>query len=456
MRLSASSSLRTSLTPSTSTSTSTSLALTLTLALALLLPGCGDDPAPEGDAAATAATATTGASDDAADPATASGTQPERPSGRERVSEPPRPEPVVLPDAPDLTDDAAQSEITSALTDLAPEEASRASLLYLAGLGDRSIADVVRRELLSRDGGEYDDPAAAALGLEVLLVLGEADAAPEAIALARKLLEEEDEVEGIAFALSRVTGEHAAEADEVLAELANSDFDDTAGAAVEAIAIRGSKAAEAVLPGIVADAERYDALRGTALAAMLMTGHERAATSADALLASDADGSEVIAGLGVAGAAAAVPYIERIMDRALAEGNAGLEFADACYTLAEIYRGTSGAAGARKLIQGWMAQDPGLDGDEATYALWTLGDTSRADAAARLLASEVATAARHDAELAIDLLEEVARRGLARDPRFAKAVNAAAIAPTRENIPGIDLSTQQLRAAAAYAYLRSR
>ena len=136
--------------------------------------------------------------------------------------------------------------------------------------------------------------------------------------------------------------------------------------------------------------------------------------------------------------------------------NKPVEFAEACYALAAIFRGTPDADRGRTLIDGWLARDPDLEGDEAVYALWVLGDNGRTNDAARLLAEEVATAERHDAELAIDLLDEVARRGLARDPRFAKAVNAAAISQPRQGVPGLDLSAQHLRAAAAYAYLRSR
>ena len=416
----------------------------LTLAAALTLTACGEEPAASGDRATERGTGTVEGGD-----ATGDGTEP----GRERVPVPSRPQPVTLPAAPELTDDAAEAELAGMLGDLAPEEASRAALLYLAELRHPGLADIVRSELLARDGGEYEDPIAAALGLEVLLILGDAEAPAATQELARALLDEEDEVEGIAQALARVPG---ADADRLLVELAESDYDDVASAAVEALATRGSRAGASVLPGLAADSERLDALRGTAVAALLMTGHERAAGSADALLAGDADASEVVAGFGVPGADATVPYIERIMERAFEEQNADLEFAEACYALAAIFRGTSGAARGRDLVLGWLQRDPDLDGDEATYALWVLGDDTRTAAAAQLLANEVANAARHDPELAVDLLEEVARRGLARDPRFAKAVDAAAVAPPREGLPGLDLATQRLRAAAAYAYLRSR
>ena len=426
----------------------------ITLSLAVTLPACGDSGADAPTAGKSGDTASRGAATD--DDATAVSVGDPAGGDRTRVTEPSRPAPVQLPEAPPLTDDAARAELLTALGDLAPEEASRASLLYLAELGDRSIIDAVREQLLAMEGGTYEDPVAAALGLEVLLVLGDKEAVPATLALAQSMLEEEEDVEGIAWALGRIEGARATEADALLAEMAQSDYDGAASAAIEALARRGSRAADAILPGLAADAERYDAVRGSAAAAMLMTGHERAKSSMDALIASDADGSEIIAGLGIPGADVTVPYIQQIMARGLEEGNADLEFAEACYALAAIYGGTSGAARGRDLLLGWLAEDRDLDCDEATYALWVLGDASRTDAAARLLASEVASAARHDPELAVDLLKEVARRGLARDPRFAPAVDAAAVAPPREGLPGLDLSTQQLRAAAAYAYLRSR
>ena len=420
-------------------------ALALALCLGFTNASCGDSsPETGGDERRDAGTP--GAAPESG------GTAP-----RDRRPVPDASDTVPLPAAPDLTADAARAELAGALDDLAPEEASRAALLYLASLGDGGLADRVRQELLAEDGGEYDDNVAAALGLEILLVLGESDAPARTLALARQLIDAEDEVEGIAQALGRIEGKFAADADALLVELAgDSAYDEVVAAALEALATRRSPAAAKILPQIAADGELFDAVRGTAVTAMLMTGHTDAARAADALVASDVDGSELIAGCGVPGGEAAVPYITRIVQRAFAEGNADLEFAEACYALARIYGGTSGAAHGRELIQGWLELDPDLEGDEATYALWVLGDEARTDAAARLLASEVASAARHDPELAVDLLEHLAERGLARDPRFEKAVSAAAATPPRAGLPGLDLATQRLRAAAAYAFLRAR
>mgnify|MGYP006969430741 FL=1 len=56
----------------------------------------------------------------------------------------------------------------------------------------------------------------------------------------------------------------------------------------------------------------------------------------------------------------------------------------------------------------------------------------------------------------MEIIEEIARRGVARDPRFREAVDAAAAATPDPGRPGTNLNVDALRAAAAYAYLKSR
>ncbi len=419
------------------------LVLPLAAALALPLAGCGDD-AEETDGSQGAVTSAK----------TDSGSDRNRERTPRQV--PPRIQAPKLPDAPPLTDAEAERVLSSVMGELEASEASRNTLLYLVELKNKAALDAIRIELLAQTDGEYDDPDAAALGLEMLLASGDQSVASTALDLARVLIDEEEEVPHLAAALSRIEGAQRGDAERLLARLTISFDDEVAMMALETLAKRRSPAAAEHLSDIAGDAENDDMVRATAVVAMLMTNDARGGEAADALVDGDASGWEIIDGFAVEGATDAVPYIRRSVAKALAEGNAEFEFTAACNSLVEIYRSGPGAADARALIEGWLAKDPDLDPDTATYALWVLGDNDRTAAAAALLATEVINAMKGDGEMAVDLLNEVARRGLARDPRFKKAVDAAAAMKDREGMPGRDLTTQSLRAAAAHAYLRSR
>jgi len=409
--------------------------------LALPLAGCGDG---SDDSNGSAATATRGGD----------GTTGTDNTGR--VAPPRAVATPKLPNAPALTDDAAESVLHSVLGSIEPDQASRDTLLYLVALDDKAALDAVRAQLLAKSDGEYDDTSAAALGLELLLAAGEQDAASETIDLARLLIDDDEEIPGIAWALSRIEGTQQRAAEELLARMTLSFDDEVSMLALEALAKRRSPAAAEHLGDIAGDADNSDMVRATAVAAMLMTNDERGAQAADSMVTSDAVGWEVVDGFAIHGATDAVPYIKRVMEQALADGNAEFEFTSACNALLEIYGNGPGAASGRALIEGWLEVDPDLDPETATYVLWALGDDSRTAEAAALLASEVAFATGGDGEMAVALLDEVARRGLARDPRFKKAVDAAAAMEDRKGLPGLDLTTQSLRAAGAHAYLRSR
>jgi len=417
------------------------LVLPLAAVLALPLAGCGDDAEETDDSQAALTSARTDSGSD-----------------RERTPRqvPPRIQMPKLPDAPPLTDAEAERVLSSVMGGLEASEASRNTLLYLVELKNKAALDAIRDELLAQTDGEYDDPDAAALGLEMLLASGDQSVASTALDLARVLIDEEEEVPHLAAALSRIEGARRGDAERLLAQLTISFDDEVAMMALETLAKRRSPAAAEHLADIAGDAENDDMVRATAVVAMLMTNDARAGEAADALVDGDASGWEIIDGFAVDGATDAVPYIKRSVAKALAEGNAEFEFTAACNSLVEIYRSGPGAADARALIEGWLVKDPDLDPDAATYALWVLGDNDQTAAAAALLATEVIIAMKGDGEMAVDLLNEVARRGLARDPRFRKAVDAAAAMEDREGLPGRDLTTQSLRAAAAHAYLRSR
>jgi len=424
------------------------LALALALPLALPLTGCGDASDGDGDAGKKAGTAKEQDGDTSAGGETT--------ATREPRTTPERAPAPTLPDAPALSDDAAERVLHSVLGELEADEASRATLLYLVELDDDAALEAVRATLLAQTDGEYDDPSAAALGLELLLASGDQSAATATIELARFLFEEESELPGIAWALARIEGTQQKQAEELLAQMTLSFDDEVSMLALEALAKRRSPVAAAQLQEIVGETGNDDMLRATAVAAMLMTNDARGAQAADSMLTGDAVGWEIVDGFAIHGATDTVPYIQRVMDAALAEGNAEFEFTSACYALLEIYGNGPGADSGRELIEGWIAADADLDPETATYALWAMGDDSRTAAAAELLATEVAYAQASDGEMAVALLDEVARRGLARDPRFKKAVDAAAAMKDRENLPGLDLTTQSLRSAAAHAYLRSR
>ncbi len=425
------------------------------LSLATVLaaaPGCGDDTAPQGGGAP--ATPTTPDAPAGASPTATERPQPETPTPtRPRVHEP-----AKLPSAPPVQADGARATLRHAAESNADIDGMRAALLYLAELRDADLAADIRRRLLAKDAGAYVDDDDAAVGLEVLLALGDAQAAEEALALARALLADEEASPAIAQALARVDGARRADAEALLAQIAVGDDPDAALFAVEALAAHRSTTANAALSRIAGDASAEELLRGSALAGLLAAGDAGAAALAERLAADADDGSALIDGLAVAGVREVVPYVQKLVERGFAEGNADFEFESACTALATVYgdgADAAGAAQARQAITDWLRRDGSLDGDVATVALWRLGDDARGAEAAKLLAYEVANHEGRDPDVAIELLEEVARRGLADDPRFAAAVRAAAALEPSTSGPGLDLAAARLRAAAAYAFLKS-
>ncbi len=367
---------------------------------------------------------------------------------------------IELPKVAPLGDNAALGVLRTAVEDPVADEGTRAGLLYLIDAGDSAAAVNAVQPLLAQEGGEYDDPDEAGLALEVLLASGDASATADALALAEWAIAEEDVSPSIPQALARVEGDEQERAEKLLIQIATEGDGENEGlVAAQVLAERRVAAAAKSFIEIAFDTEnREDRLRATAVAGLLALGHDRAQQAVESLLASE-PGDEAIQGLAVPDLVEAVPVIARLVTRGAAEGDATFEFEAACYALTTIYRDRDDRTAARDQINAWLDEDSTLADDASTYALWMLGDRATTPQIIEILTREIVSTANHDFEIAINLLDEIARRGAANDPLYRPAVDAAAqVALDAETTarPGQADRLLRLNAAAAHAYLKAK
>ena len=405
----------------------------------VLAAGCGDDP-PKPETPKPPKTAGTG------------------------KTEPKAPEKLRLLKAPPLTEDAARAVLHEALETLEGDDGSRAALLYMADLGDRKAVNAIHAQLLAREGGEYADPTAAAIGFEALLAFGETNAAADLLALARRALDDDalDLDQFLVSALGRVTGDSRGEAVQLLVRIAEAGDDWASAPAVDMLAQLAAPEARELFATLAADTEAETVERAAAVAGLLRLGDPRGKDFAEQFLqesesedATILDVSEILLGFAIEGAVETVPYIRRIVDRAVEAGEPGFEVEEGANALVTIHAQSGGA----ELIP-WLQQvatvDDGVYELEAAWALWALGDDTRAQIVAEELVPHIVMFDRYDPEPAVDILDAAARRRVADKPPFREIVDAAAqlrAAPdAKAPVPD---NAELLRLAAAHAFLRS-
>ena len=359
-----------------------------------------------------------------------------------------------------LDDEVARRELAPLLTaDGANNEFGREMLVTLAELGAAAEGlDLVRKTALAKSGDDYRDPYAAAQGLRVLVAAGDTSVHDEALALAKRLLDdpEEEANSDVVEMLAGVTGPKRKDAEALLHRIAvEGDDGDDALAAVYRLAERGGGGDPEALEKIAADGSRTDDVRAAAATGLLRAGDRRGQSLLSSLLAGrDTDDLQAVTGMAVKGAVEVLPFVRQAGAKAIARGDDAM-FSAACYTLSDAFNRENGSE-ARALITQWLEAAPELAGPASSYALWMLGDDSQVENVTSLIRREVESAGGYDVELAALLIDEIGHRGLAGDPRWAEIVSAAAHAKYPSTGKPDQLARVQfLRVRAAIAHLRS-
>jgi len=369
----------------------------------------------------------------------------------------------VLPSVPQLDEDTARAGVEDSVDVTAGDIVTQDALLGLVDRDEAARAVKLARETyLVRGDEDYEDRLAALIGLEVLLAAGEPGAIEETLRLADVILaDEEDETSAqLVAALARIGGAERTRAEKLLARIVTlGDDGDEALSAMFVLAERRTTAHLDLMDRTARDLGSLDSLRAAAAGGLVNAGDPRGAKLIAALSgAPDAQLVEVLTGFSVKGATGLLPHVRDTVERAIASGeDAAPEFDAACYAMSDMFAGSDGTP-ARELINGWLASGPeSFEDDAASYALWMLGDDDRADEVRTILVREIASAGGTDVELAVLLLDEIGRRGLAGDERFQDAVEAAA----QVEIPGdadpwVAQRLRWLRLAGSNAFLRSQ
>jgi hypothetical protein len=385
------------------------------------------------------------------------------PSPGEKHAAPPA---KKMPDMPPLTEATAKAVLASQVAALDADDASRAVLLYLADLGDRSCLASVRERLLARNDKGYTGLPAAAIGAEALLAFGEEDAASVALAVAKQYAsEEQDPDEYLLHALARVQGAGRGEALKTLIESAESEDQDLVPLAVQLLAASGAAEARDVLDRIARNADQDAQVRAAAAAGLLHLKDPKAAEIADALVRAatsekgedQLSADDLVAGFGVEGVAEASPYVRKLVDASLAVNDAASSFvmSEVATALGSIHR-TSGGADLVPWLREIGKRNDEEYSDETALAMWTLGDDSHAATVARQLEGMVAQyAVVTSFDPAVEILDVAARRGVAAKEPFRRIVDSAAQIEPPSPAAGANGHIRALNLAAAHAFLKS-
>ncbi|MCE9635260.1 MAG: hypothetical protein K8T90_06080 [Planctomycetes bacterium] len=367
-----------------------------------------------------------------------------------------------LPNAAPLTGDSSRRTLLEAV-DAAPDAVVvREALLALAQTAGADAVRPAAAKLLAKgDGtGGYADPEGAAAALEALIAAGDAESGAAAVALAKAGIESEDVFPGFVSMLAAVTGTAQPEARRLLVRLADDPvlYSD----AVMALAPLREGAAAARLHDVATDADEDAGLRATAACGLLALRDARADGVLEGLVRdtkNDLPSYEVIDGLAVRGVPEALPWMHKIADPIIAEGeNCAIELTSLAAGIATIRGAGNGMPEDVTELRKLLGKDDGMCDDEVLAALWTLGDDAQADATANVLAKYVAGAAAvFDEEMPVRLLEAIATRRKATGRPFGRVVDAAAALtiasdPRRPDSAG---RAWRVRVAAARAHLAS-
>jgi hypothetical protein len=334
----------------------------------------------------------------------------------------------------------------------------------MAALGDAAGVRAAAAKLLVKgpSTGGYEDPEGAAAALAALAALGDTAAHAPTIALAEAAIAADDYPEALADALAALPASHAEKGRELLGKFALDPFAGTAS--LDAIVRLGDARFAPLLHQVAGSEDNSDTDRGLALAGLLALGDPRAAAVLDALLQAsrgNANGAELVDGLGVEKQAASVPAIRRFVAEALREDLGGsVEIRAAALALVTIRGAGKGDADDRAWLRSLLGKDDGFADTSVRAALWTLGDDAEAEAAATVVRDAILGLRRnvYDVEDAVAVLEGVAARGLGGRPPFDKIVDAAAAVDGTTDPSKPDLSAQadRLRTAAAWARLAAK
>ena len=326
----------------------------------------------------------------------------------------------ALPDADPLTQDASSRVLADAVAAEASSEALREALLGIGeSAGSVSVRRVAAKLLAKGDGtGGYDDPEGAAAVIEALVRAGDPQAPALAVALAKAAIEGDEVYGEFVTMLGAVEGN--AEARALLVQMTDDSF--FYGEALRELAALREKSAADQFADVATDAEEETYIRATAAAGLLAIGDPRAEGVLDSLVRGtdeDITSFDVIDGLAVPGLHEVLPWVRKLADPAIAEGdNCALEIAAAASAFATVRGPGGGVQEEMDWLRSLIGKDDGHSDEEVLTALWTLGDDAQAQAAANILAGTVTgVAVAADEGVGVDLFAAIAKRGAARQGR---------------------------------------